>query len=289
MTSTAAANRDEPTGPDELMTSGRFAAVTLLSPKALRIYAERGLLPPRWVDPSNGYRHYAPDQVRTGWLIGLLRSADLSLDEIGRVLRAEPDAAGRLLEQIVSERERRSEAVRAVLDRARRHLREEPDMPTTSEVETSVEADRPVLSVLRRMSPQQMDEVISSEVARLRELAATAGLAEAGDPFGIFHAPITDDSDGPLEIALPVDGLTDETGADVRSYRIAGGLTARRHAEGSETDFPEILALYDEVHSWITDRQQLPAGPPREIWHNSPRDPEPLRLTIAWPYAPAQA
>ena len=54
-----------------LMTAGRFASSTLLSAKALRIYAERGLLPPRWVDPVNGYRHYAADQVPTGWLIGL--------------------------------------------------------------------------------------------------------------------------------------------------------------------------------------------------------------------------
>ena len=70
------------------MTAGRFGQETLLSAKALRIYADRGLLPPRWVDPANGYRHYADDQVRTGWLIALLRSADLSLDEIADIVGA---------------------------------------------------------------------------------------------------------------------------------------------------------------------------------------------------------
>ncbi|WP_404446486.1 MerR family transcriptional regulator [Microbacterium marinum] len=54
------------------MTAGRFTASTLLTAKALRIYAERGLLMPRRVDPENGYRYYGVEQVQTGWLIGLL-------------------------------------------------------------------------------------------------------------------------------------------------------------------------------------------------------------------------
>ena len=70
-----------------------------------------------------------------------------------------------------------------------------------------IESDRPVLSVLRRMRPDEMDVVISGQVDRLRTIAATAGLTVTGHPFGIFHAPITDDSNGPLEITLPVDGL----------------------------------------------------------------------------------
>lgn len=159
-----------------------------------------------------------------------------------------------------------------------------------TDLSTRIEGDRAVLSVLRRMRPEEMDEVISGEARRLREIARSAGLTVTGDAFGIFHAPITEESDGPLEIAVPVDellgpdpGQTDAS--DVRSYRLAGGHVAERVAEGRETDFPEILALYDEVHSWITDSGRTPVGPPREIWHNAPRDPEPLRLTISWPYA----
>lgn len=161
-----------------------------------------------------------------------------------------------------------------------------------TEPSTRVETDRPVLSVLRRMRPDEMDEVISGEAHRLREIARTAGLTVTGDAFGIFHAPVTDDSDGPLEIAVPVDDLlgadaAPAAGDDVRGYRLAGGHVAERHAAGPETFFPEILALYDEVHSWITASGRTPVGPPREIWHNAPRDPEPLRLTISWPYASA--
>jgi hypothetical protein len=72
---------------------------------------------------------------------------------------------------------------------------------------------------------------------------------------------------------------------DIRSYRLSGGRIATRSAHGDETDFPKILALYDEVHAWITDGGRTPIGPPREVWHTMPQDPEGLHLTIAWPYA----
>lgn len=268
----------------ELMTAGRFGQATLLSAKALRLYAERGLLPPRSVDPTNGYRYYGADQVRTGWLIALLRSAELGLDEIAQIVDAPPGEASAVLERAARTARQRAEVNQAVLRRARLQLRGESTM---TEMATRVETDRAVLSVLRRMSPHEMDREISGQVDRLRALAADAGLAVVGPAFGIFHAPVTDDCDGPLEIVLPVDGLTalDGTDHDVRSYRLAGGPVAERFAEGAETDFPDILALYDEVHSWITDSGRTPVGPPREIWHNGPRDPEPLRLTISWPYA----
>jgi DNA-binding transcriptional MerR regulator len=264
-----------------LMTAGQFGGQTLLSAKALRIYAERGLLAPHFVDPINGYRYYAPEQVPTGWLISLLRSADLPLEQIRRIIGTDPESALRQIEQASVASERRSQAVQAVLHQARLRLLQEVDM---SHVSTALEGDHPVLSVMKRMRPEDMDGIITSTVDRLRQLAAAAGLSVTGDPFGVFHGPITADSDGPLEIVLPVDDLAD-TNNDVRSYRLPGGMVANRFAEGAETSFPEILGLYDELHSWITDAGRVPVGPPRETWHNLPTDPEPLRLTISWPYA----
>lgn len=266
------------------MTAGRFALATMLSAKALRLYADRKLLPPRVVDPVNGYRYYGADQVRTGWLIALLRSAELSLDEIAGIVGASAVDGPALLERAADAAQRRAEGNQTVLARARLALRGESSM---TEPTTRTESDRPVLSVLRRMRPEEMDVVITGQVDRLRSIAATAGLTVTGESFGIFHAPINDESNGPLEIALPVDGLTEPGDGDVRSYRLGGGPVAERFAEGKETDFPEILARYDEVHAWITSSGRTSVGPPREIWHNAPSGPEPLRLTISWPYASA--
>ena len=40
-----------------MLTIGAFARASRLSPKALRLYDELGLLRPASVDPVSGYRH----------------------------------------------------------------------------------------------------------------------------------------------------------------------------------------------------------------------------------------
>ena len=56
-----------------------FSAATGLSPKALRLYEERGLLRPAFVDPVTGYRRYAASQLDVAARIALLRRAGIGL------------------------------------------------------------------------------------------------------------------------------------------------------------------------------------------------------------------
>ena len=49
-----------------LLTIGAFAKASRLSPKALRLYDELGLLPPARVDPMTGYRLYSPGTAGAG-------------------------------------------------------------------------------------------------------------------------------------------------------------------------------------------------------------------------------
>lgn len=71
---------------DAYLSIGRFSDLTLLSPKALRLYDERGLLPPARVDAETGYRFYRAEQVAAGRLIALLRSAHVPLGVIQTIL-----------------------------------------------------------------------------------------------------------------------------------------------------------------------------------------------------------
>ena len=82
----------------QFMTIGEFAARTRLSPKALRLYDELGLLSPAKVDPSSGYRLYADCQVASVRLVGLLRPLDMPLAEISTILALSgPEAASMVL------------------------------------------------------------------------------------------------------------------------------------------------------------------------------------------------
>ncbi|MEY9845812.1 serine/threonine protein phosphatase PrpC/DNA-binding transcriptional MerR regulator [Streptacidiphilus sp. BW17] len=71
--------------PDELLTIGAFARRARLSPKALRLYDELGLLPPVRVDPQNGYRYYAPAQLEQAQLVAWLRLLGMPLARIRTV------------------------------------------------------------------------------------------------------------------------------------------------------------------------------------------------------------
>lgn len=263
-----------------LLTAGRFAELSLLSPKALRIYADNGLLPPFRVDPHNGYKYYRSSQIGTGWLISLLRGAGMPLDQIARVVNADEEEAIATINAHELSLDRRATASKFLLSRARQHYGGE-DM---SEVTTTLIPDGPVLTVLRRFHVDVIDAEIARSIAELHAAADAAGVNVQGDPFGIFHAPIDADSDGPLEIGVPTDGLASVQG-DIRSYRLAGGRFACRSIAGPETDWPAILGSYDEVCSWIDDSGHARVGPPRETWHTAPGGDEPLRLTISWPYA----
>ncbi|MEV0954172.1 MerR family DNA-binding transcriptional regulator [Promicromonospora sp. NPDC050249] len=64
------------------LTAGEFQAMTGLTAKALRLYAERGILTPASVDPDSGYRRYARSQLRHGMTADLLRRAQVPLSEL---------------------------------------------------------------------------------------------------------------------------------------------------------------------------------------------------------------
>jgi DNA-binding transcriptional MerR regulator len=65
-----------------VLTIGEFARASRLSPKALRLYDELGLLRPARVDPASGYRFYAPAQLERARLVAWLRRLGMPLARI---------------------------------------------------------------------------------------------------------------------------------------------------------------------------------------------------------------
>src|SRR5712691_8574293 len=75
-----------------LLTIGSFARAARLSPKALRLYDDLGLLRPARVDPLTGYRLYDPCQLEQARLVAWLRRIGMPLARI-RVVCELPAAA----------------------------------------------------------------------------------------------------------------------------------------------------------------------------------------------------
>ena len=76
-----------------LLPIGAFARSARLSPKALRLYDELGLLRPAFVDPASGYRFYDPAQLEQARLVAWLRRLGMPLARIKVVCELDPAQA----------------------------------------------------------------------------------------------------------------------------------------------------------------------------------------------------
>jgi DNA-binding transcriptional MerR regulator len=76
---------------DRLLSIGQFARASGLTAKALRHYDAVGLLAPAIVDPESGYRRYRPDQLASARLIRQLRSLELPVTEVRKLLKLHQD------------------------------------------------------------------------------------------------------------------------------------------------------------------------------------------------------
>lgn len=68
-----------------MLSIGEFSNICKVSTKTLRYYAEIGLLEPSEVNPENGYRYYAIEQLEKMLFINRLKSYSFSLDQIMRL------------------------------------------------------------------------------------------------------------------------------------------------------------------------------------------------------------
>jgi DNA-binding transcriptional MerR regulator len=101
---------------------GELARASGLPVSALRFYDGAGVLVPAAVDPSSGYRRYAPAQVRDARLVARLRRVGMPLASVRALLGgADPgpvlDAHLARLEDGLADARRELSAVRSLLDR----------------------------------------------------------------------------------------------------------------------------------------------------------------------------
>ena len=74
---------------NERIPIGKMAQMNRVSIPTLRLYDEKGLLKPRYVDPDTGYRYYSIDQNARLDMIAYMRDLDMSLAEIRQALQTE--------------------------------------------------------------------------------------------------------------------------------------------------------------------------------------------------------
>lgn len=265
------------------MTIGRFAKAARLSVKALRLYARKGLLPPLYIDPSNGYRYYGRSQLVRARKILLLRGIGMPLEQIRELLSSEKDAAQAILTDFWSHQENRHHARAVTVAYLQSYLEgEEKKMSFT--VQSKSLPEMKMISVVKRVGIEDLPTYLSSTIDRLKKIARLHGSA-AGPPIARYHGEVNEDSDGPVEVCLPVSSPVDlPEDVELKTWptvEVAYTVVTRRQGM-----FPEVLGAYDACYEWIRAHNRTYGGSPMEIY---PYDPEEGGLDdpffeVAWAY-----
>jgi DNA-binding transcriptional MerR regulator len=245
------------------MTIGEFSRRSQLSLKALRLYERLGLLRPVAVDPGNGYRRYHESQLYTARLIIMLRLLDMPLSEVGRVVSASGAEAAELIDAYWVSAERRFTAQRQVMASLRPGVAvSQMPAPELLVRERDV-GEQTVLTEQRHVYVGQL-AWIREAAARLTATAARCG-GVAGERFVIFHGIVTADSDGPVEVCVPVlhppEDPAELAWRVEAAHREAFIPVARAHFE-----IPAILSIYDQLARWVSAHGRRQAGAPREVY-----------------------
>ncbi|MEU4524670.1 MerR family transcriptional regulator [Amycolatopsis sp. NPDC024027] len=217
---------------------GEFSRLSRLSPKALRLYDELGLLAPAHVDAGNSYRWYAVTQLDQARLVASLRRAGVPLARIRAILALEPAAAAEEIRGYWAETEAEHAAQRVLVGRLVDHLHGRKS--AMYEVTVRDVPERRVLSVISRVNQDELEPMTRELfIHRLRRGGVPQVEGTAGAPFMIYHGEVSGDSDGPVEWCWPVP----EDGA----AEIAAG-------------FPDLTLRTEPAHQEAFVRQETP-GP----------------------------
>ena len=255
----------------DLLSISKFADLTRLSFKALRLYNQLGILKPPFTDPKNGYRYYEPDQLPRARMIRTMRGMDMPLAEIRRVLAMADVSQAQVelaIRQYLEFRTRQLEQIQLLARQLTQQLK--PEANTMSlEVEVKDIPTQQIISITRRHTVDGLGKQEEQDIGALFALAGEQGAQPVGAPFGIYHGPVSETEDGPVETCLVVEGKV--TGKEnIEAKQLEGGKAACAVITGDQCHYPELLAGYDAAADWIQKNGFETSQPPREVWYTGP-------------------
>ncbi len=196
----------------------------------------------------------------------LLRYLDMPLAEVARVLDAGPGALA-LVDAYWAGVERRVAAQRDIVSRLRVSLGGEAQLAEL-EIGERVVPEQVLLTEQRHV---YLDELrwIHEATQRLERAARGSG-GPSGYRIVIFHGQVSQDSDGPVEVCVPVAVPPPDRNL---AWRVEPAHTeVFAPVTAAQFEVPVVLSVYDAVRQWIAAHGRVPAGAPREVFHAPGRD-----------------
>jgi len=249
---------------DQRLSIGAFSRRSRLSMKALRLYERLGVLTPAHVDRSNGYRWYLESQLATARLIGWLRRLDMPLTQVAEVLAATGGQRAELIASYWEAVERRIASQRELAAHLQIRLQGQQRSFAMYAIQEREVPEQTVLTEQRHVYVKDLQDFIGDAVPRLMRAAEEHG-GIRGPMFFIYHGEVNEDSDGPVEICVPIDPAGEASGR-VATRREPAHLEAYTRLRKAQVQYPQILSAFDAVSEWISSAGRSNDGSPREVY-----------------------
>lgn len=250
---------------DPLLTIGAFARRSRLSMKALRLYNRLGLLVPAHVDRDSGYRRYRESQLVTARLIAMLRQLDMPLAQVRRIVSTDGPSGAGLLASYWEAAERRFASQRELAAHLGIRLLGNRRAFEMFEIMERDVPEQLVLTEQRHVYVGDLPSWLSEGFGRLHASAQALGGVVA-PTFAIYHGEVNQDSDGPVEICVPIGVEHGEAPLAVAARREPAHREAYVRLRKAQVQYPQILSAFDAVAQWIGAKGLTATAAPREIY-----------------------
>jgi DNA-binding transcriptional MerR regulator len=253
-----------------MVSIGEFSRLSRLSPTALRLYDEMGLLVPARVDPATGYRWYAATQLDQARLVSQLRRIGVPLAQIRDILTREPASAAEEIRAYWARAAAEQDAQRALVG----YLVDRLEGRKTAMFEVAVR-DMPARSLLSLILRVHQDELVPTGREFFIHRLARGGVPRiegiAGAPFMIYHGEVSGDSDGPVEFCWPVPG---DQAAEIsarfpdltlRAEPAHQEAFVRPDAPGQWASGSQAEIAMESLVAWASEQHRQPSGGVRLI------------------------
>jgi DNA-binding transcriptional MerR regulator len=253
-----------------LASIGEFARLSRLSPKALRLYAELGLLLPARVDPGTGYRWYAATQLDQARLVASLRRIGVPLAQIRDIVALEPAAAAEEIRAYWTGTEAEHAAQRVLVGYLVDRLHGKKSV--MYEVAVRDIPERSLLSLICRVHQDELEQMIRELfIHRLRGGGVPRIEGIAGAPFTIYYGEVSGDGDGPVECCWPVpDDQADEIAArfpdlTLRTEPAHQEAFVRQEGPGRWDSATQVEIAIEALFAWASEQQRQPSVGVRSV------------------------
>lgn len=253
-----------------MLKIGEFSKLGRISVKALRYYADLGLLKPAYVDRYSGYRYYALEQLPRLNRILAMKELGFSLMEIEQLVREDLGAGElqRIMKLKHAELAQQVQAEQARLERIAvrlRQIEQEGRLPRHEVLLKQVAACR--VAGIRETVGSYGD--LGRLFGELYSYVGRAGAAApAAPPLAIYYDAEYREQDADVEAAVPLaGGQRFRSTARISIHTLPAVHAASLVCTGSYEVLP---GAYGSLLAWTQSHGYRAAGPNREVYLQGP-------------------